>query len=44
MEAKLMRIWLIEQYPSSASWARKVKEMSDAQVFAVYNRLKKKEQ
>lgn len=39
MNTVQMRRALLEEYPSE-SWKRKVDKMPDAQVFAVYNRIK----
>lgn len=43
MTNEQMRQWLLGHYPRSSTWPDKVKKMSDAQVFAVYTRLKNKE-
>lgn len=43
MTTEQMRKSLLDRYPLSESWARKVRKMSDAQVFAVYIRFQNKE-
>lgn len=40
MNTEQMRQWLLAQYPHSSTWPNKVKNMSEAQVFATYQRIK----
>jgi len=44
MNTNQMRHEILKRYPSSDSFRRKVDKMSDAQIYAFYNRLIKKEQ
>ena len=39
MTTEQIRQYLIGRYPKSASWAVKVKKMSDAQAYSIYLRL-----